>query len=440
MNATKTNCIFPITDLENAKKKMLSWANQFGIFCFLDNHRYQTNYHSVECLLAIGNKGSFVANAGTALDGLQRFLNEKPRWLFGHLGYDLKNEIELLTSSHENRIGFPDILFFEPEIIIRLSENKMEIKVEDEAAADKIFSDIMNAASGIRDKGAALQIQQKVSKEKYIETIEQLKKHILRGDCYEVNYCMEFFAEAAVVDPLAVYQKLSRSSPNPFSALYRLEDKWLICASPERFLKKEGNKILSQPIKGTSSRFLKDDTKDKKSKEELSASEKDRSENVMVVDLVRNDLARVCKEGTVKVDELFGVYSFPQVHQMISTVSGELKENISFSEIIRSTFPMGSMTGAPKRRVMELIDRYEESGRGIFSGAVGYLTPAPLHKVERGVADFDFNVVIRSIMYNASEGYLSFMAGSGITFYSDAEKEYEECLLKAKAMRGVLTN
>ena len=174
---------------------------------------------------------------------------------------------------------------------------------------------------------------------------------------------------------------------------------------------------------------MKDDKQDKKSKDDLYASEKDRSENVMVVDLVRNDLARVCKEGTVKVDELFGIYSFPQVHQMISTVSGELKVEISFSEIIKSTFPMGSMTGAPKRKVMELIDKYERSGRGIFSGAVGYITPD---------GDFDFNVVIRSIMYNASEKYLSFMAGSGITFYSDAEKEYEECLLKAEAMRGAI--
>jgi para-aminobenzoate synthetase component 1 len=147
----------------------------------------------------------------------------------------------------------------------------------------------------------------------------------------------------------------------------------------------------------------------------------------MVVDLVRNDLARVCKEGTVKVDELFGIYSFPQVHQMISTVSGKLKDKISFTEIIKSTFPMGSMTGAPKRKVLELIEKYESSRRGIFSGAVGYITPD---------GDFDFNVVIRSIMYNSLERYLSFMAGSGITFYSDKGKEYEECLLKAGAMRA----
>ncbi|HMK20176.1 MAG TPA: anthranilate synthase component I family protein [Chitinophagaceae bacterium] len=427
MSATNTNCIFTITDPENAKKKMLSWANQFGIFCFLDNHRYQTNYHSIECLLAVGNKNSFIANAGNALNDLQSFLNENPRWLFGHLGYDLKNEIESVTSSSKSRHRFPDIFFFEPKIIIRLSEKEMEIECEDDAG--KIFNEIMQNDERLELINDPVNIQQRVSRKEYIETIEQLKKHILRGDCYEINYCMEFFAEDAVVDPLSVYEKLSRTSPNPFSALYKLEDKWLICASPERFLKREGNKILSQPIKGTSSRFLKDDNQDKKSKDELYTSEKDRSENVMVVDLVRNDLARVCKEGTVKVDELFGIYSFPQVHQMISTVSGELKDNISFTEIIKATFPMGSMTGAPKRRVIELIDQYERSGRGIFSGAVGYITPEN---------DFDFNVAIRSIMYNASEKYLSFMAGSGITFYSDAEKEYEECLLKAEAMRGAI--
>jgi para-aminobenzoate synthetase component 1 len=402
---------------------MLSWANRFSIFCFLDNHRYQTDYHSVECLLAVGTKSTYTQNN---LKQFQDFLNEKQRWLFGHLNYDLKSEIEGIQASHPDRIGFPNIFFFEPEILIRLSDERMEIEVKDEAEAERVFSEIMHAGYAMREDGSDVQIDQRVSKEEYIETIERLKKHILRGDCYEINYCMEFFAEDARVDPLSVYEKLSKTSPNPFSALYKLEDKWLICASPERFLKKEGNRILSQPIKGTSSRFLKDDRKDKESKDDLYKSEKDRSENVMVVDLVRNDLARVCKEGTVKVDELFGVYSFPQVHQMISTVSGELEDEIAFTDIIKATFPMGSMTGAPKRKVIELIEKYERSRRGIFSGAVGYITPQQ---------DFDFNVVIRSIMYNASKKYLSIMAGSGITFYSDAEKEYEECLLKAEAMR-----
>ncbi len=186
---------------------------------------------------------------------------------------------------------------------------------------------------------------------------------------------------------------------------------------------------MSQPIKGTSQRVIGDKSKDELSKEGLMHSAKDRSENVMVVDLVRNDLSRVCKEGTVKVDELYGVYSFPQVHQMISTVSGELKDDISFSEILKATFPMGSMTGAPKKRVMELIEQYEQTKRGIFSGAVGYISPD---------GDFDFNVVIRSIMFNAATNFLSFQAGSGITWYSDPEKEWEECLMKAAAIKKVL--
>jgi len=253
---------------------------------------------------------------------------------------------------------------------------------------------------------------------------------MLRGDCYEINFCQEFYADQAVIDPLCIYEKLVTLSPNPFSALYKFKDKYCICASPERYLKKRGNKIYSQPIKGTAKRNLENLEEDELSKGTLSISEKNKSENVMVVDLVRNDLAKVCKEGTVKVDELYGIYSFPQVHQMISTVAGELKENISFRDIIKATFPMGSMTGAPKRKVIELIEKYERSKRGIFSGAVGYITP------ER---DFDFNVVIRSIMYNASEKHLSFMAGSGVTFYSDAHKEYEECLLKAEAMRKAIS-
>lgn len=406
---------------------MLNWANRFSTFCFLDNHRYQTSPNIIECLLAAGIKRNISLDAGTALTQLQRFIDKKPAWFFGHLGYDLKNETENLFSALTDNIGFPDIFFFEPAIIIRLNESEMIIESDN---PEKIFAEINskeNLSEFIPDR--LVNIQNRFSKEEYINVIRQLQQHILRGDCYEINFCQEFFAENAVIDPLTVYKKLSTVSPNPFSALYRINDKWLICASPERFLQKEGNMLLSQPIKGTSRRIGGDILKDKQSKEELLHSAKDRSENVMVVDLVRNDLAKVCKEGTVRVDELFGIYSFPQVHQMISTISGTLKENVLFSDIIKATFPMGSMTGAPKKRVMELIEQYEKTKRGIFSGAVGYISPEK---------DFDFNVVIRSIMYNASTHFLSYQTGSGITFYSDPEKEWEECLLKAEAIKKVL--
>lgn len=425
-NTTATNCRFAIIDFEQVKEKVLNWAQGFGTFCFLDNHQYQLEPHSEECLLAAGIKRQFTANAGGALSGLQQFIDEKRCWLFGHLGYDLKNETEQLSSANPDPIGFPDTFFFEPECIIRL--NRDEIIIEAENATER-WKEIEQAASIERKTSPKASIQQRFTRDEYLTVIGQLKRHILRGDCYEINFCQEFYIEEAVIDPLFVYRQLSKVSPNPFSALYRTGDQWLICASPERFIRKEGSQILSQPIKGTSRRVLQDAGKDKESKESLQHSAKDRSENVMVVDLVRNDLAKVCAEGTVKVDELFGVYSFPQVHQMISTVSGRLQKDISFTSVVRAMFPMGSMTGAPKKRVMELIEQYERTRRGIFSGALGYIDPS---------GDFDFNVVIRSIMYNATSRYLSFQAGSGITWYSDALQEWEECLLKASAIEQVL--
>jgi para-aminobenzoate synthetase component I len=417
---------FPVNNFDIIKDKMLNWANQFSIFCFLDNHSYQIEPHSEECLLAADVRREINCNEGNALQQLQQFINEKPSWLFGHLGYDIKNEIENLNSSHPDGIEFPDLYFFEPEVIVRLNATEMIIEAEN---ASEIFAAINNTETYQPASHSKFEIKNRIEKEEYCNIINKLKQHILRGDCYEINFCQEFYAEHAEINPVAVYTKLSALSPNPFSALYKLNDKWLLCASPERYIKRQGNNILSQPIKGTSKRNLQSVTDDKKQRDDLYNSPKDRSENVMVVDLVRNDLAKVCKDGSVHVDELYGIYSFPQVHQMISTVSGELKENISFSEIIKASFPMGSMSGAPKKRVMELIERYEKTKRGIFSGAVGYINPD---------SDFDFNVVIRSIIYNAATNYLSFSAGSGITFYSDAEKEWEECMMKADAMRGAL--
>ncbi|HUP11588.1 MAG TPA: anthranilate synthase component I family protein, partial [Niastella sp.] len=272
-------------------------------------------------------------------------------------------------------------------------------------------------------------INNRISREEYIRIIQQLQQHILHGDCYEINFCQEFFAEQVDMDSLQVYYALSNASPNPFAAYYKTGQQYLLCASPERYLKKKGRRIFSQPIKGTSQRNLNNISEDVRSATLLYNSAKDRAENVMIVDLVRNDLSKISEEASVKVEELFGIYSFPHVHQMISTVSGELRSDIHFIEAIKATFPMGSMTGAPKLRVMELIEQYEQTRRGIFSGAVGYITPD---------GDFDLNVVIRSIMYNAASKYLSFQAGSAITFYSDPEKEYEECLLKAAAIKKVL--
>jgi para-aminobenzoate synthetase component I len=419
---------YDLHDVELIKAKVLDWVKQFSTFCLLDNHRYQLEHHSLECLVAAGARREFRSPESQVLENLQQFIDAGNGWLFGHLGYDLKNEIESSPHSEkENTIDFSSCYFFEPEVLIDISNFSVSIEADN---PDAIWAAINNVILYSDNKPASsLQLRPRMAKDEYISTIRELKQHILRGDCYEINFCQEFFAKDAVVDPIAVYKKLSLLSPNPFSALYKVSDQWLICASPERFLRKEGNTILSQPIKGTSKRVKDDAVQDSVSRAELFSSKKDRSENVMVVDLVRNDLSKVCEEGSVKVDELFGIYSFPQVHQMISTISGRVKEAISFTEIIRATFPMGSMTGAPKKKVMELIEQYEKTKRGIFSGAVGYISPT---------GDFDFNVVIRSIMYNEAASYISVQAGSGITFYSDPEKEWEECMMKVAAMKTAL--
>jgi para-aminobenzoate synthetase component 1 len=411
------------------KNKMLNWANRFNIFCFLDNNEYKFQSPSFDCILAAGCKRSIEPPAGNVYASLQQFYNEKPTWLFGHLGYELKNETEKLSDTKKPLVNFGAAFFFEPEIIIQVIDGKLSV-LNSSMDASVIFKEISSQPENIISAFAAKPIlKNSVSKQDYIETIRKLQQHIRLGDCYEINFCQQFFAEDVEIDPIEIYRKLAEVSPNPFSGLYRLNDKYCMCASPERYLQKKGNNIISQPIKGTIKRDLQNTADDKLNKENLAKSKKDKSENVMVVDLVRNDLSKICEEGSVKVEELFGIYSFPQVHQMISTITGTVKQHTPWTDIIKATFPMGSMTGAPKKAVLELIDRYESTGRGLFSGSIGYISPS---------GDFDFNVVIRSIFYDEKLKLLNLLAGGGITFYSNAEDEYEESMLKAEVIMNIL--
>ncbi len=403
---------------------MLNWANRFNISCFLDNNHYNFPLHSQECLLGAGSRYFLGTDNPNRLASLNSFADLHKDWIFGHLSYDLKNEIHGLSGSHSGYIDFPDINFYVPEVVVKLNNSCLEIGScrEDHEA---VLNAIMSEEPRMYTEPKIGEIRQRLTEKEYLEVIEAVRGHIIRGDCYELTYCMEFYSEGSVITPLDIFTQLSVVSPNPFSAFYRYNNQYLLCASPERYIRKLGNKIFSQPIKGTISRDSDNKITDQHKKVELYNSVKDRAENVMIVDLVRNDLARICTEGSIKVDELFGIYSFPQVHQMISTISGELQSETTVGDIFNYTFPMGSMTGAPKHRVMELIEKYEKTKRGLFSGAVGYISP------ER---DMDFNVVIRSILYNADSGYLSFPVGSAITYHSDPAREYEECLLKAEAM------
>ncbi len=425
---SKRHHTFSLQNTEDIKTKVLNWLERFNTFCFLDSNCYEAREANYDLLAGAGCKRIFESSAQDALDSFQELLDKDHGWLFGHLGYGLYTRERCSVQVRPDPLGFPDLYFFEPEIVLTLRGSELTIHAEN---PQEIFREIEHCISRRSEEEDRLQVEirSRITRDQYLEIIRKLQGHLHRGDCYEINFCVDFFADGVRIDPFTLFRKLTRVSPNPFSGFYRLQDKWLLCASPERFLQKKENRLISQPIKGTLPREQPGGTPDEKEREKLRTSAKDRSENVMVVDLVRNDLSQVCIEGTVKVEELFGIYSFPQVHQMISTVSGELAESIQFSEIINATFPMGSMTGAPKRRVMELIDRYEMAKRGLFSGALGYLDPC---------GDFDFNVVIRSLMYNSANGYLSFQAGSGITIYSDAEKEWEECLVKAAAIRSIL--
>ena len=360
---------------------------------------------------------------------MQNFSDKNKGWVFGHFGYDLLNETIPDPSSYTNEVDFGDGFFFSPSILIRLKQS--EVIIESTIAdPPEILKEINSEEAFIhKPMPADINFASGITEQEYKNILVSLKKHILKGDCYEINFCQSFFAKDVSVDPLFFYHKLSAISPNPFGAFYKLNDKYCLCASPERFLKKTNTTLISQPIKGTSKRDLTDEVLDTANKNYLLSSDKEKSENVMVVDLVRNDMSKVCLEGSVHVKELFGIYSFPQVHQMISTIEGEVDLTTKWTDIIKACFPMGSMTGAPKKKVIELIDRYEQYPRGLFSGSIGYINPD---------GDFDFNVVIRSLMYDETKKLITFKAGGGITFNSDADEEYEECLLKVDAIIRVL--
>lgn len=413
-------------------EKLLSWASSKETYCLLNSNAYSNQNkflpgRTTDFLLAAGSADSLVANEN-AWEGFKLLSRKnKGKWLFGHLSYDLKNQVEKLSSGHPDHIGFPLLHFFVPEVLVEMKDQQVFILADSQKQAEKFFKEI-SLSTPLKKKNKPLLFKNKVSEKDYKQTVSEILKNIKYGDVYELNYCIEFFAENAEISPEVVYANLNEYSPAPFSALYKLKDKYLISASPERFLAKRGKKIFSQPIKGTIKRG-KTENEDGQLKEELKNNQKERSENIMIVDLVRNDLSRSCVAGSVVVDELCGIYTFPHVHQMISTVSGTVNSNIHPVEVIKNAFPMGSMTGAPKIRAMQLIEKYESTKRGLYSGAVGYFNPD---------GDFDFNVVIRSLQYNAQNKYISVMAGSAITSLSDQEKEYEECLLKAQALMRVL--
>ncbi|KAA9346108.1 aminodeoxychorismate synthase component I [Adhaeribacter soli] len=406
------------------RQKALRWAEQFPQVAYYTGNSLPYFYQGFEDLLAISSQKTVPIPAEKAFDHLTLIANSGKFWC-GLLSYDLKNQIENLQTSRPDFISFPEAHFFEPEVWFEFKENSVVIFGK-KAGAEQIVDQILALQISEQPSGKATW-QARTSEADYLENVRKIQEHILEGDAYELNYTIEFFAENAIVSQVQLFEKLNKKSPTPFAGFFKLNDSILMCASPERFLKKEGQKLISQPIKGTIKRG-KTPEEDQQLKEQLFNDEKERAENLMIVDLVRNDLSRSAETGTVQVEELFGIYAFQQVFQMISTITAQAKPEENLATILKHTFPMGSMTGAPKIKAMQLIEQYEAHRRGLYSGSIGYVKPN---------GDFDFNVVIRSLQYNTQTKYLSYKVGSAITIDSVPEKEYEECLLKAKAIMEV---
>ena len=415
------------------KQSLLLWSQLFDEVVWLDSNQHKNEYSSFDVLVAVDGLTALSTDYSNAFENLKEYQSQTKDWIFGYLSYDLKNDVESLTSNNSDGLEFPDLYFFQPKKIIQIIDNQVSFiylnMVADEVESD--FLEISNFTINRKEapkKDSNVHIKMRIFKDEYFKRVEKMLSHIHKGDIYEANFCQEFYMEDFVIDPVHIYNKLNQISRPPFATYFKSFDKYLLCAAPERYLKKTGAKLVSQPIKGTAPRSL-DKKMDARLKSELQTDQKERSENIMIVDLVRNDLSKSALKGSVLVEELCEVYSFDQVHQMISTISSMVSEDKNPVDVLRETFPMGSMTGAPKISAMKIIEELESFKRGLYSGAVGYFTPD---------SDFDFNVVIRSILYNKTNKYLSYAVGSAITEKSIPAKEYEECLLKAKAMRQVL--
>lgn len=415
------------------KEKLLIWAQKFENVCWLDSNNYTQKHSSFEAVLAVDCETKIESSYTNAFEKLKEFQFNSKDYLFGYLGYDLKNDVEKLTSDNFDGLDFSDLYFFQPKKIFFIKENELTIKYLNQYKNEiELDLDLIKQQqiTNTQEPNDNIKIKLRIHKDEYYSKLNSILKHIYRGDIYEANFCQEFYSENSTINPLEVYQNLNEISKPPFATFLKITDKYLLSASPERYLKKVGNSVISQPIKGTAKR-ASTNTEDLELIKELELNPKERAENIMIVDLVRNDLSRSAIKGSVKVDELCKVYTFEQVHQLISTVSCEVSNQIHPVDLIKDTFPMGSMTGAPKVSAMKIIEEQEETKRGLYSGAVGYFTPEN---------NFDFNVIIRSILYNESKKYVSYSVGGAITAKSIPEQEYEECLIKAKAMKQVLLN
>jgi len=392
-------------------------ANSSNLDAF--SHIAYFHRHTASSYLCLGNSGTITSFETTAIENIASFLDaHSDQFVYGYVSYDAKNGIESLSSNNTDNLGFPVVYFCVPMHVFEV-RNQHIVCVQGENTKENLRR--MNHSS----VSLVHAFNSRISKREYIDTVQQLQQHIQQGDIYEINFCQEYFStHNTIADPIAFYGAINNATQAPYSCYLREGNRHVFCGSPERYLQKQGTKLSSHPIKGTAPRG-KSTAEDVQLSHDLQTSTKERSENVMIVDLVRNDLSKLSQKGSVHVDEFVKLYSFKTVHQLISTISCKLKENTSFTDVLKATFPMGSMTGCPKVKAMQLSEQYEKFRRGLYSGTIGYFLPN---------GDFDFNVVIRTILYNHENGYLSCAVGGAITIDSDPEIEYAECETKIKKL------
>jgi len=413
------------------KSQLLNWASQYNYVAFYNScGNLKDSYYQYDCLLAVSNTCALLNNEDEhkennlfeKLDALQQ---QNKNWLFGYLGYDLKNEVEKLASKNEDHIKFPDLFFFEPEILLIKKDGNWYLEVHhNNLTINGLVKEIeaFKKTEQVDITKASLKVKNRIDYASYQKKIDAIKADIENGIYYELNFCREFYAEDAIIDPYKVFKNLCKIAQPPMAAFLKMNNQFVLSASPERFLKKTGDKLIAQPMKGTIKRS-EDAAADDFLKHQLKNSKKERAENVMIVDLMRNDLTRSAKLGSINVENLFEVMTYKGFHTLVSTVSATLRKGVSAVAAIKNAFPIGSMTGAPKVKACEKIEEYENTKRGVYAGAIGYFNPN---------GDFDFNVVIRSLLYNTKSKYLSFHTGGAIVYDSTAQAEFEETELKAE--------
>lgn len=374
--------------------------------------------------------------------GLEELLRYKPntffetleakcgKWWLGFIGYGLRTQVEQVPITNPSPVDFPESYLFSPKLLLRLLDHET-IEATGPWAEYWLAHRNLPKSLSLQVSGEPMRFGEPmawVKEEAYQQGFDKIKHHIAEGDVYELNYCVPFTAVTHGSDPSDMALAMLKEQDAPFGAVLKMDQRFIISLSPERYLKKQGKELVCQPMKGTAPRAA-DPEVDHANAQKLRESEKERAENMMIVDLVRNDMARASIPGTVAVTEMFGVYPFARVHQMISTITGYLTEGNSGLKALKYAFPMGSMTGAPKVRAMQIIDEVEAFERGPYSGALGYITPS---------GDYDFNVLIRSLFIDTPRRMAFFAAGGAITWDATAHDEWAEIQLKASHILATL--